>query len=147
MTGGADGVDAIVLRASGALERTDLDDRLTGIDEEHNQAGGEAAGPLQRPDPPAGSVLSDPGEHPLIAVTVRGVGQMSENTTSAGVEDGQVDGVAVWVTSDDEVVLLCEHDHCGCPSIGRTRKASAWVKVTGRGSTVRGHADTRRTSS
>ncbi|MEJ7741336.1 MAG: hypothetical protein WKF73_01585 [Nocardioidaceae bacterium] len=67
LAGRADRVDPIVLRSAGAFERTNLDDRLTGIEEEHDQAGGEAAGSFQRPDPPAGSVLAGPGEHPSIA--------------------------------------------------------------------------------
>lgn len=51
---GADRVDPIALRAACSLERADLDDRLSGIEEEHHQAGGEAAGSLQGLDPSAG---------------------------------------------------------------------------------------------
>ena len=117
MAGRADRIDPIVLRSARSLESTDLDDRFTGVEEEHDQAGGEAAGSFQRPDPAAGSVLASPREHPKIPGAVSGVGQVSMDSPGAGVEHGQVDGVAVRVASDDEVVVLCEHDHCGCPSI------------------------------
>jgi len=112
----ADRVDPIVLGSPGSLERTDLDDRFPRVDEEHDQAGGEAAGSFQRPDPPARSVLTRPREHPPIASAISGIGQVSVDPPGSGVEHGQVDGVAVWIASDDEVVELCQHDHCGCPS-------------------------------
>jgi len=106
LAGGADRVDPIVLGSPGPLERPDLDDRLASLGEEHNQTGGETAGSFQRPDPAASSVLTSPGEHPPIPSTVSGIGQMSENATSTGVEHRKIDGVAVRVTSDDEVVVL-----------------------------------------
>jgi hypothetical protein len=117
LAGRADGVDPIVLGATGTLERPNLDDRLTGGEEEHDQAGGEATGSFQCPDPPAWRVLSRPGEHPVIASAVSSIGQLRADPTGAGFEHGQVDCVAIWVASDDVVVLLCDHDHCGCPSI------------------------------
>ena len=92
-------------------------DCFTDVDEEHRQAGGEAAGTFQRPDPSAGRMGIGPRQHPSIACTVGSVGQMSEDSTGTGMVHSEVDAVAVWITSDDEVVLLCEHDHCGCHSI------------------------------
>jgi hypothetical protein len=87
---GADRIDPIVLRAIDPLERTDLDDLLAGIDEEHDQAGGEAAGPFLRPDPPAASMLAGPGEHSAIAGTIGGLGQASLDPPGTGIERGQV---------------------------------------------------------
>jgi len=113
----ADGVDSIIFGPSSTLERPHLDHRFTGFEQVHDQAGGEAAGSFQRPGPPAGSVLLGPGQHPCIAGAVGGVGQMRTDATGAGIEHGQVDGVSVRVASDDVVVVICEHDHCGCPSI------------------------------
>ncbi len=62
-------------------------------------------------------MLVGPGEHPAVAGTVGGVSEVGTDSPGAGVEHRQVDGVAVWVASDDEVVLVCQHGHCGCPSI------------------------------
>ena len=45
------GVDRVALRAAGPLLVLDLDHVFAGLDQYRDQAGGEAAGPFQRPDP------------------------------------------------------------------------------------------------
>jgi len=64
LAGCADRVEPIVLRSTCSFERADLNDRLTGPVQEHDQTGGEASGSLQRPDPPARSMLTGPRQHP-----------------------------------------------------------------------------------
>ncbi len=62
-------------------------------------------------------MLTRPGEHPPIAERRQFVGDMRVDPTTARFNHGQVDRVAIWVASYDEVVLFCEHDHCGRLSI------------------------------
>jgi len=67
---------------------------------------------------------------------------------SAGncVEDGQIDGVSVGVTADDEVVAFCQHDHLPLSFRKLILDGTTLEEVTCRGSSVKGHAS-RRTSS
>jgi hypothetical protein len=57
-----------------------------------------------------------------------------------GVEDGKVDRVSVGVTADDEVVVLCQHDHLPFSFRKLILDGTGLEEVTCRGSTVKGHA-------
>ena len=142
--GGADRVDPVVLRSAGSLERRRPRRRP------HRLRPGTRPGrrrscrclPAPRPAGPerAGRprrASADSRRRRRRRHVCRGPAPVPVSRTARSI------GVAVRVTSDDEVVVLCQHDHCGCPSIrGRSRTAPAWMKVTCRGSTVKGHAAT-----
>jgi hypothetical protein len=110
----ADRVEAIVLRAAGSFEAADFGDVLTGLRQHVGQSGGEASGPFQRPDPSAGCVSARPGQYAGISGAVRGLRKVCVNAAGDGVEDREVDSVAVGVSSDDEIVFFCKHGHYGC---------------------------------
>ncbi|MGH3277464.1 MAG: hypothetical protein ACRDNZ_24460 [Streptosporangiaceae bacterium] len=57
---------SFLLLPRGPLHAGDLRDVLAGPAQDCDQAGGEAAGALQRPDPPAGCLPPCPGEQPAI---------------------------------------------------------------------------------
>jgi hypothetical protein len=52
-----------------------------------------------------------PGEHPRVPGAVSVFGEMSEQPPGRRIDHGQVDGVTIGVTPDDELVLLCQHGH------------------------------------
>jgi len=67
-------------------------------------------------------------------------------STGNGVENRKIDRVSVGVTADDEVVVLCQHDHLPLSFRKLILDGTGLEEVTCRGSTVKGHAS-RRTSS
>ena len=106
--GGADGVEFVGLgavtagRAGGPV---DLDDPFAVLEQEGGEPGAEAAGALDRPDPPAGGVQDGEGQDPFVAHRVGGAVQVVDDTAGGGFDDGGDVGVAVGVDADDEVDL------------------------------------------
>jgi len=140
------GVDPVVLGSAAAPAAADLDHVLTGFGEDHGQAGREAAGALQGPDPTTGRVPVGPGQQPGVTIGIGSIRAAGADRSSSGLDDGQVDGVPVRVASDDVFVLLCQHDHCGCLLISAIAVGTGLGRGHCRGSTVKGHVG-RRTSS
>ena len=66
------------------------------------QTGAVAAGPLDRPGPQRGVVVGELHQFD-IALRCRLDGDLVEDTTSRGVEDGRGVGVDVGVDADDDV--------------------------------------------
>jgi hypothetical protein len=108
---GLDGIDPVVLGAAGAFVVLDLNDVFTRLGKDADQAGGEAAGTLQRPDATARCAAHRPSQHPTVGRTICRIAVLAVHSAGNGVEDGQVDRVSIGVTADDEVVVLEQHDH------------------------------------
>ncbi|MDT9664923.1 hypothetical protein RTZ71_29845 [Rhodococcus qingshengii] len=66
-----DRIEAIILRAAGSFEAADFGDVLTGLRQHVGETGGEASGPLQRPDPSTGCVPTRPDQYAGISSSVR----------------------------------------------------------------------------
>jgi len=113
--GSADSVDPIAFGPACAFAAADLYHVFTCFGEHGGQPGGEAAGALQRPHPATRCLPGSPFEQPGVAVRIGPIAAMTAHRSGGGVHHGQVDAVSVWVASDDVLVLLCQHDHCGCP--------------------------------
>jgi hypothetical protein len=73
---------------------------------------------------------------------------MGADAAGGCIQHGKVDGVAVRITSDDVVIVLCQCRHCLGPFIklADTVHAEPGKQIIHRGNTVTGHA-LRRTSS
>jgi len=127
----ADGVQAVVLRAPGSFESPNFDDVLTGLRKGLGQSGSKASRAFQRPDPTPRRSLVGPVQRRGVTRTVGRDLDMGADGAGTALHDGQVDGVSIGVASDDELVLLCQHGHCGCPSIqGDRGRRRAWMTVT-----------------
>ncbi len=65
---------------------------------------------------PGTSTMSSPAAATTVATAVGVFGEVGVDGASLCVHDGHVDRVAIGVAADDAVVVLGQHDHCGCPS-------------------------------
>ena len=82
----------------------------------------------------------------MVGRTVCRVAVLVVHSAGSGVEDGKVDRVSVGVTADDEVVVLCQHDHLQLSFRKLILDGTGLEEVTCRGNTVKSHAS-KRTSS
>jgi hypothetical protein len=66
---------------------------------------------------PARGVRPTPAEQTLISRSVRRFCDVACDSTGPDVDDREVDGVAIGVSPDDVVVVICQYVHCGCPPV------------------------------
>jgi hypothetical protein len=114
-SGGADRVEPVALGSSGAFEGSDFDDILTGQGQFPGKSGSEASRSFQRPDASARGVFPCPFQHACVARTVGCCLYVGTDAAGGCIQHRQVDGVAVRITSDDVVIVLCQPAHCGGP--------------------------------
>jgi hypothetical protein len=135
------GTDRVQLVGLGAVaprrprRAVDLDDPLALLEQEHRQAGAEAAAGLDRPHAPTAGVAAHEPQQPPVAERVGGLGAVRHHH-SGDRDDRRRVRVAVGVDADDVSDVLCEHAHANLPRGelvgGRPGKP--------RGETVMGHA-------
>jgi len=101
-------VDAIAFGTSRSANSGDLDDVLARLGEHSREPGGQAAGALERPDPPSWSLLATPVQQARVARPIGAIGPVRADAPGAAGDDRQIDGVFVRVTADAEHVNLDE---------------------------------------
>src|SRR5215211_1224926 len=140
--GGAERVELVRLGAvaAGRARRPfDLDHPLAVLEQERRQSGAEAAGRLDRPDPPAGCVLASEAQQLLVADRVgadRGVDLQRARQRG---DDRRRMRIAVGVDADHVIDLVCEH---ASTSRKRGDRTNGGRPGQPRGETVMGHART-----
>src|SRR5215208_293268 len=85
-------------------------------------------------------MLTRPRQQTGVGRSVRPVSSLVADSAGACLEDGEIDRVAVRVTADDEVVVLCQDDHLPLSFRKVILDGTGLEEVTCRGSTVKGHA-------
>lgn len=117
-----------------------FNDVLTSQGQFPGQPGGEAPRPLQGLDPAARGMFLGPVQHPGITCAVRRCLYVGADSAGGRIQNRQVDGVPVRITSDDVVIVLCQPG-CGDPFSQRANTVHAGPSgVSRHGSTVKGHA-------